>query len=128
MLLIGPISSLFDIITFGLLWYFFDAGHDAKLFQTGWFIESIVSQTLIVHVIRTGKVPFFQSMPSWPLMATTIAVCVVGMWLPFSGVAHGLGMAPVPLSFLAVMPLIMVGYITLTQWAKSRLIRRFGLD
>jgi P-type Mg2+ transporter len=125
---IGPISSLFDIITFGLLWYFFDTAHDEKLFQTGWFVESLVSQALIVHVIRTGKVPFLQSWPSWPLLATTIAVCVVGLWLPFSSLAHGFGMVPVPLSYLAVMPFIMIGYITLTQWAKSRLTRRFGLD
>jgi Mg2+-importing ATPase len=98
------------------------------LFQTGWFIESIVSQTLIVHVIRTAKVPFLQSWPSWPLLATTVAVCAIGMWLPFSGLAHAFSMVPVPTSFLLVMPLIMVGYITLTQWAKSRLTRRFGLN
>jgi P-type Mg2+ transporter len=128
MLLIGPISSLFDIITFAVLWFWFDTAHDAKLFQTGWFVESIVSQTLIVHVIRTGKVPFLQSMPSWPLLLTTIAVCIIGLWLPFSSLAHGFGMVPVPLSYLAVMPFIMIGYITLTQWAKSRLTRRFGLD
>jgi Mg2+-importing ATPase len=128
MVVIGPISSVFDYVTFGVLIYFFDAYHDARLFQTGWFIESIVSQTLIVHVIRTGKVPFLQSRPSLPLFLTTIAVCAVGMWLPFSSVAHGLSMVPVPLSFLAVMPLIMVGYIVLTQWAKSQLTRRFGLN
>ena len=128
MWLIGPISSLFDIITFLLLWYVFDTAHDEKLFQTGWFVESIVSQVLIVHVIRTGKVPFLQSRPSLPLFLTTLVVCIVGLWLPFSGVAHAFGMVPVPLSYLAVMPFIMIGYITLTQWAKSRLTRRFGLD
>jgi Mg2+-importing ATPase len=128
MFFIGPISSIFDIITFGVLAYFFGALHDAKLFQTGWFVESLVSQALIVHVIRTGKVPFLQSWPSWPLLATTIAVCAAGLWLPYSGLAHGFGMVPVPLSYLAVMPFIMLGYIALTQWAKSRLTRRFGLD
>jgi len=128
MFLIGPISSLFDIVTFGVLAYWFGALHDEKLFQTGWFVESIVSQTLIVHVIRTGKVPFLQSWPSWPLLLTTVAVCIVGLWLPFSDLAHGFGMVPVPLSYLAVMPFIMIGYIALTQWAKSRLTRRFGLD
>ena len=128
MVAIGPISSVFDYVTFGVLIYFFGALQDEKLFQTGWFIESIVSQTLIVHVIRTGKVPFLQSWPSWPLLFTTIAVCTIGMWLPFSSLAHGFSMVPVPMTFLAVMPLIMVGYITLTQWAKSRLTRRFGLN
>ena len=128
MLVIGPLSSVFDYVTFGILIYYFGAWHDEKLFQTGWFIESIVSQTLIVHVIRTAKVPFLQSLPSWPLLATTVAVCAIGMWLPFSDLAHGLSMVPVPTSFLLVMPFIMVGYITLTQWAKSRLTRRFGLN
>ena len=128
MLVIGPLSSVFDYVTFGVLIYYYGAWHDEKLFQTGWFIESIVSQTLIVHVIRTGKVPFLQSWPSWPLLFTTMAVCAVGMWLPFSSLAHGFSMVPVPMSFLLVMPFIMVGYITLTQWAKSRLTRRFGLN
>jgi P-type Mg2+ transporter len=129
MIAIGPISSIFDYVTFGVLIFGFNALHlDEKFFQTGWFIESIVSQTLIVHVIRTGKVPFLQSMPSWPLLATTIAVCGVGMYLPFSRLAHGLSMVPMPMAFLAVMPLIMLAYIALTQWAKSRLIRRFGLN
>ncbi|HEV7166299.1 MAG TPA: magnesium-translocating P-type ATPase [Gammaproteobacteria bacterium] len=128
MLVIGPLSSVFDYVTFGVLIYYYGAWHDEKVFQTGWFIESIVSQTLIVHVIRTGKVPFLQSWPSWPLLFTTIAVCAIGMWLPFSGFAHGFSMVPVPVSFLLVMPFIMVGYITLTQWAKSRLTRRFGLN
>ena len=128
MVRIGPISSLFDLITFGVLIRYFGAMHDERLFQTGWFIESIVSQTLIVHVIRTGKVPFLQSMPSWPLLFTTMAVCAIGVWLPFSGLAHGFSMVPVPVPFLLVMPLIMVGYITLTQWAKSILTRRLGLN
>ena len=128
MLFIGPLSSVFDYVTFGVLIYFFNGWHDEKLFQTGWFVESIVSQTLIVHVIRTGKVPFLQSWPSLPLFLTTVLVCIVGLWLPFSGLAHGLGMVPVPLPFLLTMPFIMVGYIALTQWSKSRLTRRFGLD
>ncbi|HEV2333063.1 MAG TPA: cation transporting ATPase C-terminal domain-containing protein, partial [Gammaproteobacteria bacterium] len=128
MLYIGPLSSVFDYVTFGVLIYFFGAWHDEKLFQTGWFIESIVSQTLIVHVIRTGKVPFLQSWPSWPLLCTTMAVCTIGMLLPFTDLAHGFGMVPVPTAFLLTMPLIMVGYIALTQWAKSILTRRLGLN
>ncbi|HEX2668770.1 MAG TPA: magnesium-translocating P-type ATPase [Gammaproteobacteria bacterium] len=128
MLRIGPVSSVFDFVTFFVLIYFFGALHDEKLFQSGWFVESIVSQTLIVHVIRTGKVPFLQSWPSLPLLLTTVLVCLVGLWLPFSSLAHGFGMVPVPLPFLLVMPLIVVGYVALTQWSKSHLIRRFGLD
>jgi Mg2+-importing ATPase len=128
MIYIGPISSLFDMITFFILAHYFGGFENEKLFQTGWFVESIVSQTLIVHVIRTGKLPFLQSMPSWPLLFTTMAVCTIGMWLPFSGFAHAFSMVPVPTSFLLVMPFIMVAYITLTQLAKSVLTRRFGLN
>jgi len=127
-LVIGPLSSVFDYITFAILIYVYHSWNNQALFQTGWFVESIVTQTIIVHVIRTAKVPFLQSWPSWPLLATTVAVCAIGMWLPFSGFAYGLSMTPVPTSFLLIMPAIMVGYIALTQWAKSRLTRRFGLD
>ena len=127
-LFIGPISSVFDYITFAILIYVYHGWNNQALFQTGWFVESIVTQTIIVHVIRTAKVPFLQSWPSWPLLATTAVVCAVGMWLPFSGFAYGLSMTPVPTSFLLIMPAIMVGYIVLTQWAKSMLSRRFGLS
>ena len=128
MLVIGPISSVFDYITFGILIYFFHAWHNAALFQTGWFVESILTQTLIVHVIRTAKVPFMQSWPSWALLGTTILIGLIGVWLPFTWLAHGFGMVPVPMTFLLILPLIMVAYITLTQWAKSRLVRRLGLN
>ncbi|MGH8281171.1 MAG: cation transporting ATPase C-terminal domain-containing protein, partial [Gammaproteobacteria bacterium] len=102
--------------------------HDAALFQTSWFVESILTQTLIVHVIRTAKVPFIQSWPSWSLLGTTILISIIGVWLPFSWLAHGFSMVPVPLKFLLIMPFIMVAYVALTQWAKSRLVRRFGLN
>ena len=81
-----------------------------------------------MHVIRTGKMPFLQSRPSWPLLALPSLVCAIGMWLPFSWLAHGFSMVPVPMAFLLVMPFIMVAYIALTQWAKTRLVRRFGLN
>ncbi|HET7922236.1 MAG TPA: HAD-IC family P-type ATPase, partial [Gammaproteobacteria bacterium] len=128
MLVVGPLSSVFDYVTFGVLILFFNGWHDAALFQSGWFMESLLSQTLIVHVIRTGRIPFVQSRPSWPLLATTLIICAIGVWLPFSALAHGFGLVPLPAAYLAVLPLILIGYITLTQWAKSRLIRRFGLN
>ncbi|HKV97988.1 MAG TPA: magnesium-translocating P-type ATPase [Gammaproteobacteria bacterium] len=128
MVVIGPLSSVFDYITFGILILFFGGWHNAPLFQTGWFIESLLTQTLIVHVIRTAKVPFIQSWPSWSLLGTTTLICLIGIWLPFSFFAHGFQMVPVPVSFLLLMPLIMMGYIALTQWAKGRLVRRFGLN
>ncbi|MGB9429097.1 MAG: magnesium-translocating P-type ATPase [Gammaproteobacteria bacterium] len=128
MVVIGPLSSVFDYITFGILIFFYHGWHNAPLFQTAWFVESILTQTLIVHVIRTAKVPFIQSRPSLALLGTTALICIIGVWLPFSIFAHGFSMVPVPASFLLLMPLIMVGYIALTQWAKSRLVRRFGLN
>ncbi len=128
MVVIGPLSSVFDYVTFGILIIFFRGWHDAPLFQTAWFVESILTQTLIVHVIRTAKVPFIQSWPSWPLLGTTTLICAIGVWLPFSWLARGFSMVPVPLLFLLLMPFIMVAYIALTQWAKGKLVRRFGLN
>lgn len=128
MVVIGPLSSVFDYVTFGILIFFFNGWHASALFQTGWFVESILTQTLIVHVIRTAKVPFIQSMPSWSLLGTTTLICLIGIWLPFSFIGHKFQMVPVPVSFLLLMPLIMVAYIALTQWAKGKLVRRFGLN
>jgi Mg2+-importing ATPase len=128
MLCIGPVSSLFDYITFGTLLYVFDAWHDAMLFQTGWFVESLLSQTLIVHVIRTGRIPFIQSRPSAPLLMTTISVCAFGLWLPVAPFAAALGLAPLPAGYGLALLAILGGYLLLTQLVKSWLIRRFGLS
>jgi Mg2+-importing ATPase len=127
MLAIGPISSLFDYVTFATLLYVFDAWHDATLFQTGWFVESLLSQTLIVHVIRTNRIPFVQSRPSVALLATTVSVCAFGLWLPFAPFAAALGLAPLPAAYGLALLAILGGYILLTQLVKSWLIRRFGL-
>jgi len=91
-------------------------------------VESLLSQTLIVHVIRTGKLPFIQSRPSWPLLATTIAVCLVGLWLPFSGFAAALGLVALPHGYWIALVLILGCYMALTQLVKGWLIRRFGLS
>lgn len=128
MVVIGPLSSVFDYITFGILILFFNGWHNGPLFQSAWFVESLLTQTLIVHVIRTAKVPFVQSWPSWSLLGTTVLISLIGVWLPFSLFAHGFQMVPVPVSFLLLLPLILIAYIVLTQWAKSRLVRRFGLN
>ena len=128
MLFIGPISSLFDYITFGTLLYCFDAWHDQALFQTGWFVESLLSQTLIVHVIRTGRIPFVQSRPSVGLLVTTISVCLLGIWLPTSPFAAALGLTPLPAAYGLALAAILSGYLVLTQLVKSWLIHRFGLS
>ena len=129
MFCIGPISSLFDYATFGLLWFVLRANSlgDASLFQTGWFVESLLSQTLIVHIIRTGKIPFIQSRPSLPLLLTTSAICLVAVALPFSHLAGPLQMSPLPAIYWYGLAPILLCYFGLTQFVKSLLVRRFGL-
>jgi len=127
MLFIGPISSLFDYVTFGTLIYFFGGWTNETLFQTGWFVESLLSQTLVVHVIRTGKIPFFQSNASFPLLVTTVGICLLGLWLPSSPFAGALGLTPLPHTFGIALLCILGGYMLLTQLMKTWLIRRFGL-
>ena len=128
MLFIGPISSIFDYATFGTLLYFFGAWNNEALFQTGWFVESLLSQTLIVHVIRTGRIPFIESRPSFPLLVTTIGICLFGIWLPTSPLAQALGLTPLPAGYWPALLVILIGYMLLTQLVKSWLIRRFGLN
>jgi len=128
MLVFGPISSLFDYATYFTLLYAFQARENPSLFQTGWFVESVLSQTLIVHVIRTAGVPFLESRPAAPLLVTTIAVCAAAMWLPFSGFASLLGLAPLPSAYWLALAAILVCYLMLTQSVKAALVRRFGLD
>ncbi len=127
-LVFGPISSLFDYVTYFVLLGAFGAAANAALFQTGWFVESLLSQTLVVHVIRTSGTPFADSRPSAPLLATTAAVCAAGVWLPFSGFASSLEMTPLPAGYWPALLAILAGYLALTQMAKQFLVRRFGLD
>ncbi|WP_083457848.1 magnesium-translocating P-type ATPase [Herbaspirillum hiltneri] len=127
MMVLGPVSSLFDYLTFGVLWYLFGAGNQSLLFQSGWFVESLLSQTLVVHVIRTGKIPFIQSKPSLPLLATTAIICLLAFWLPASPFAHALGLTALPFGLNVAILAIVFAYLLLTQLLKSWLISRFGL-
>ncbi|MGH8042307.1 MAG: cation transporting ATPase C-terminal domain-containing protein [Rudaea sp.] len=129
MLYIGPISSIFDYCTFAFLWFVLGANVEAhqKLFQTGWFVESLLTQTLIVHVIRTSRIPFAESRASLPLTITSTVICLIGMLLPFSPVAAWFGFVPLPGVYWLFLAAVLVGYLTLTQFVKSRVIRRFGL-
>ena len=126
-LFIGPISSVFDYATYFLMLWGFNAWANPSLFQTGWFVESLLSQTLIVHVIRTGRIPFLQSWPSLPLLVTTLLICGIGAFLPYSHFAHALGLVPLPLEYWFALAGILVLYLGLTQLVKGWLIRRFGL-
>jgi P-type Mg2+ transporter len=125
-LAIGPISSIFDYTTYAAMYFLFGAKTPAHaaLFQTGWFVESLMTQTLIIHVIRTNKIPFLQSRPSWPLVATTVAVMGIGLWLPASPLAPALGFVPLPALYWPILALTLVCYLVLTQVVKHLLLRR----
>ncbi len=119
MLFFGPISSLFDFITFAVMLNVFHAGAD--LFRSGWFIESLATQALVVFVIRTRRTPFWVSRPSFPLAAATLAAVAVAVALPLSPAAGVLGFGPVPPGFLAVLAVMVVAYLALVDVAKSEL-------
>jgi P-type Mg2+ transporter len=125
-LFIGPISSIFDYVTYFIMLYIFNCWDPsrASLFQTGWFVESLMTQTLIIHIIRTNKLPFLQSIPSVPLILTSIMIMMVGMWLPHSGLAPSLGFTELPSLYWPILLLILLCYIGLTQTMKTVLLRR----
>ena len=123
---IGPISSIFDYATFWIMIYVFHAWNNPALFQTGWFVESIFTQTLIIHVIRTKKIPFIQSRASWPLIVTSVIIVTVGAWLTVSPLAGTLGFVTLPPSFWLYLVGLMVGYVILTQLVKTWFYRRYG--
>ena len=141
MVFIGPISSIFDYATFALMWFFFHCSAFldpsvsavqkeslAKLFQTGWFVESLLTQTLIVHIIRTRRIPFIGSRASLPMTLTTLAVMAIGSWLPYSPFAADLGMVPLPAVYWAWIAAFLVAYATLTHLVKTWFFNRYGGD
>ena len=128
MIWIGPLSSIFDIITFFVMWHVFGANTLAHegLFQSGWFVVGLLTQTLIVHMIRTEKVPFFESTAAPAVLAGTGLVMAVGLWLPFSPLAPALKMEPLPAPYFLFLLLLLTAYCLLTQTVKKIYIRRFG--
>jgi Mg2+-importing ATPase len=146
---IGPCSSVFDYTTYLLMWFVFkcrdlglvpppelaarfahasvanpDSTYAAALFQTGWFVESLLTQTLIIHVIRTNKVPFIQSRASWQLIMTSGAIMLVGMWLPSSPIGQWLGLVPLPSQYWPFLLVTLLLYVALTQAVKVWLVRK----
>jgi Mg2+-importing ATPase len=141
---IGPISSVFDYTTYLILWFGFHCNrvvitpdliarfgadavnhtHAAQLFHTGWFVESLMTQTLIIHVIRTNLIPFIQSRASWQLTFTTLLIIAVGIYLPYSPLAPALGFVPLPPLFWPVLLATLICYVGLTQLIKMWLIRK----
>ncbi|MBV7575520.1 magnesium-translocating P-type ATPase [Pseudomonas sp. PDM32] len=128
MLFFGPISSIFDITTFALMWYVFDANtpDHQTLFQSGWFVVGLLTQTLIVHMIRTPKVPFLQSRAAMPLLVMTGLIMAVGIFLPMGPLAHYFKLQALPSLYFVFLPVILLAYMALTQAVKGFYIRRFG--
>lgn len=123
---IGPISSIFDFITFGVMWYVFHAS--PELFHTGWFVESLLTQILVVHVIRTNKIPFIESRPSNALLYTTLGILAFAIILPYTTFAKTIGFVALPLSFFGILLLIAMTYLLLVQLAKTWFIKKFGYE
>ncbi len=139
MIFIGPISSIFDYATFALMWFFFGASRFLdtsvaapqkefleKLFQTGWFVESLLTQTLIVHIIRTRRIPFFGSRASLPMTLTTLLIMLIGAWLPYSPFAGSFGLVPLPAIYWAWIIGFLISYGVLTHIVKVWFIKKYG--
>ncbi len=123
---IGPVSSIFDYLTYFIMLYVFKAWANPALFHTGWFIESLFTQTLIVHVIRTNKIPFIQSRASKELMLTSLIIILVGAYLPYSPLANALGLVALPPLYWLLLVIMLLCYVVLTQIVKTWFIRKFG--
>lgn len=125
-LLIGPCSSIFDYTTYFIMLYVFGCWDPSRvsLFQTGWFVESLLTQTLIIQVIRTNRMPFLQSRASLSLTATSLAVLLAGVWLPFSPIGASLGFVSLPRLYWPLLALTLACYVVLTQTVKTWLLRR----
>ncbi len=130
---VGPCSSIFDYTTFFAMLYLFGcwdvstpalAGHSQSLFQTGWFVESLITQTLIIHIIRTNKIPFLQSWASWPLLVMSAVIMIVGITLPSTPIGTYLGFTTLPALYWPVLGLSVAGYVVLTQAVKMWLLSR----
>ncbi|MFB2771582.1 cation transporting ATPase C-terminal domain-containing protein [Pelatocladus sp. BLCC-F211] len=130
MIYIGPMSSIFDYTTYALMWFVFGANTVDKqaLFQTGWFVESLLTQTLIVHIIRTAKIPLLQSRPALPMLLVTLSVMAFGIYLPASPIATGLGFVSLPGNYYLWLVLILSSYCILTQLMKTWFIRKYGYN
>ena len=128
MIYIGPISSIFDIVTYLVMWHVFgcNSPEHQSLFQSGWFIEGLLSQTLIVHMIRTRKIPFIQSRATWPVIGMTTLVMVIGIVIPFTSFGASIGLQALPLSYFPWLVGILFSYCVLTQLVKNWYIRKFS--
>lgn len=126
-LCVGPISSIFDYATFALMIYAFGAWTDPALFQSGWFVESLLTQTLIIHIIRTARIPFIESRASNALLLTTLVVCLIGAALPFSPIAGVFGFTPLPPLYWPAIFSFLICYSVLAHLVKSWFVKKWGM-
>lgn len=127
MIFIGSVSSIFDYATYAVMWFIFDANTEASasLFQSGWFIEGLLSQTLVIHMIRTAKIPFFQSTAVLPVMLTTGIIMVLGIAIPFTSFGISVGMVSLPKNYFPWLIAILLCYCLLTQIIKLWYVHKF---
>lgn len=125
-LFIGPISSIFDFVTFGVLWFIFHASQ--PLFTTGWFLESLLTQTLVIHIIRTGKIPFVESKPSQFLLFTSIYIVTIGLLIPLTPLGPYFKFVIPPPMFFVALVFIITAYLFLVQFVKSWFIKKYGYE
>lgn len=128
MVFFGPISSIFDITTYAMMWFVFSANtpEEQTLFQSGWFIVGLLTQTLIVHMIRTPKIPFIQSRAATPLLVMTAVIMAIGIFLPMGPLAHYFKLQALPPLYFVFLPMILLAYMGLTQAMKGLYFRRYG--
>ena len=127
-LVIGPISSIFDYVTYFLMLYVFNAWSNPALFQSGWFVESLLTQTLIIHIIRTAKIPFLESRASAALITTTIVVGAVRIALPFTWLGGFLGFVPLPPAYWMALGLILASYVTPDAFCEDLVHTTFWIE
>ncbi len=128
MIFFGPLSSIFDLLTFALMWYVFQANtvENQSLFQSGWFVVGLLTQTLIVHIIRTPKIAFIESRAAWPLLGMTILIMAIGLYLPMGPLAGYFKLQALPWAYFGWLAAILIGYTVLTSLMKRHYLRRFG--
>jgi len=131
MLCLGPASSIFDLMMFFILYFIFKCNDQnnhqlVSLFQTGWFVLSLITQTIIIHFVRTNRIPFIQSVASRPVIAMTILLVLIGIGLPFTKVGHYIKMVPLPVSYFAWLIIVLVGYIITIGLVKKIYKNKWG--
>jgi Mg2+-importing ATPase len=128
MVFFGPLSSIFDVLTFAMMWFVFGAKTPAQqtLFQSGWFIVGLLTQAMIVHMIRTAQVPFIQSRAAAAVTAMTVLIVAVGIFIPMGPWAHYFKLQALPPLYFIFLPLIVLAYMALTQAVKRFYVRRWG--